>query len=292
MESAAITKLGVQPHHSSPSTSSIQTPPGSSGKHGSTGSSSDGDHHTNHHNHHHNNIHHTLMNAHQPSIQQQQQQHQHSSTARQRSANVLQSVSVGVGVGKTSSGGYMNVNNNDDQSSGLTTTTMTNSINKSHPFSNHHGSHHNSSSNNNNNCGGRFLLGVLFTIAELLLFSCVTIWLYWSYQHDDGLAWNQDRKQQFNLHAALMLFGFVFLNGQAMLVYRSFQCCNKIYTKILHTILFVLSTSAISLGVILAYSAQENVGIGNKPIMHFYSLHAWIGLVTVGLFVFQVSLVY
>lgn len=135
--------------------------------------------------------------------------------------------------------------------------------------------------------GSRFLLGVLFTLAELLLFITVFLWLYWSYQHDDGLAWQNDRRQQFNTHSALMLLGFIFLNGQAMLIYRSFQCCSKIYTKILHTILFVLATSAISLGLILGYTAQENVGANNKPIMHFYSLHAWCGLATVGLFVFQ-----
>jgi cytochrome b561 len=135
--------------------------------------------------------------------------------------------------------------------------------------------------------GSRFLLGILFTIAELLLFASVLLWLYWAYQHDDGLAWQSDRKQQFNTHAALMLFGFIFLSGQAMLIHRSFSCCSKIYTKILHTILFVLATSAISLGLILAYTAQENVGANNKPIMHFYSLHAWCGLTTVGLFVFQ-----
>jgi len=137
--------------------------------------------------------------------------------------------------------------------------------------------------------GGRFLLGVLFTWAELLLFVAVLLWLYWSYQHDDGLAWQNDRKQQFNLHAALMLFGFIFLSGQAMLIHRSFQCCNRIYTKIMHTILFVLATSAISLGLILAYTAQENVGQNTKSIMHFYSLHAWCGLATVGLFTLQFS---
>lgn len=135
--------------------------------------------------------------------------------------------------------------------------------------------------------GSRFLLGVLFTIAELLMFATVLLWLYWAYQHDDGLGWQSDRKQQFNTHAALMLLGFVFLSGQAMLIHRSFACCSRIYTKILHTILFVLATSAISLGLILAYTAQENVGANNKPIMHFYSLHAWCGLATVGLFVLQ-----
>ena len=136
--------------------------------------------------------------------------------------------------------------------------------------------------------GSRFLLGVLFTLAQLLLFATILLWLYWTFQHDDGLGWlGAERKQQFNGHAALMLAGFVFLAGQAMLIHRSSQCCSQVYTKILHTILLVLATAAISLGLILAYSAQENVGPGNKPIAHFYSLHAWCGLATCCLFLLQ-----
>lgn len=135
--------------------------------------------------------------------------------------------------------------------------------------------------------GSRFLLGVLFTLAEILLFSVLLLWLYWAFQHDDGLSWQADRKQQFNTHAALMILGFIFLNGQAMLIYRSFQCCTKIYTKILHSLLFIMATCAIAFGLCLAYLAQENVGLNNKPIMHFYSLHAWIGLSSISLFALQ-----
>lgn len=190
-------------------------------------------------------------------------------------------------------------NNNHQQADQLTTSSSSeHTIDELHQLAHGYSQHRlgagryssadaSGSASGSSQSGSRFLLGVLFTLAELLLFTTALLWLYWAYQYDDGLAWQSDRKQQFNTHAALMLLGFVFLNGQAMLIYRSFQCCSKIYTKILHTILFVLATSAISLGLILGYTAQENVGPNNKPIMHFYSLHAWCGLATVGLFALQ-----
>lgn len=133
----------------------------------------------------------------------------------------------------------------------------------------------------------RFLLGVLFTIAQLLVYAVVGLWLFWATQHDDGFGWQADRKQQFNTHAMLMLCGFVFFNVQAMLVYRSFACCGKVYTKILHTILHILAATSIALGLVLGFAAQENIAPNAKPIMHFYSLHAWIGLSCVGLFALQ-----
>lgn len=227
-----------------------------------------------------------LMQQHQQQQKRHQQQQQHRQQALQ--AHALQAPGK-AGYGKHSSADNMTSTSSSDHT-----------IDDLHQLAGSSGGpyHHtrltgtrysdtNGSASAGTQSGGRFLLGVLFTLAELLLFASVLLWLYWSYEHDDGLAWQNDRKQQFNTHAALMLLGFIFLNGQAMLIYRSFQCCSKIYTKILHTILLVLATSAISLGLILGYTAQENVGANNKPIMHFYSLHAWCGLITVALFVFQ-----
>lgn len=228
---------------------------------------------------------------HQKQRQQHQQQHQ-SNNHRQAA---LQSHTLAAPDNK--SGGYPLKSTGITSADNMTTSSSDHTIDDLHQLA-HSYSHHrltgsrysgegSAGASSSSQSGSRFLLGVLFTLAEILLFTTVLLWLYWSYQHDDGLAWQNDRKQQFNTHAALMLLGFIFLNGQAMLIYRSFQCCSKIYTKILHTILFVLATSAISLGLILGYTAQENVGVNNKPIMHFYSLHAWIGLSTVGLFVLQ-----
>lgn len=114
---------------------------------------------------------------------------------------------------------------------------------------------------------------------------------------------------QYNLHYILMVGGFIFLNGQctyfqllfslslifkryvcwfsfgiAMLAYRSFQCCKKIYVKVLHTIFFVLAISAITIGLVAAIQAANNIPNGK----HFYTMHSWIGLAAIGLFALQV----
>ncbi|XP_013777779.2 cytochrome b ascorbate-dependent protein 3-like [Limulus polyphemus] len=68
-----------------------------------------------------------------------------------------------------------------------------------------------------------------------------------------------------------------------MLVYRIFFCCKKIYNKVLHTIVFVLAISAITIGMMSAIQAHNN----SPEPKHFYSLHSWIGLATMGLYALQ-----
>lgn len=120
----------------------------------------------------------------------------------------------------------------------------------------------------------------------MFLFGSVVLLVYFMIQHDEGFAWNFHREKQFNLHAVLMITGFIFMNGQSMLVYKSFRCCKKIYNKILHTILFVCSISAITIGTVAGIQAQHNVPKG-AAIKHFYSIHSWIGLTAIGLFCLQ-----
>ncbi|XP_029848851.1 lysosomal membrane ascorbate-dependent ferrireductase CYB561A3 isoform X2 [Ixodes scapularis] len=127
------------------------------------------------------------------------------------------------------------------------------------------------------------LFYLLLLLAEVLLFGTITLTIYWIFNYQGGVAWANDTRKQFNLHYILMVGGFIFLNGHAMLVYRSFTCCKKIYNKVLHTIFFVLSISAITIGIVSAFQAHNNVA---DP-RHFYSLHSWIGLGTMGLFALQ-----
>jgi len=134
--------------------------------------------------------------------------------------------------------------------------------------------------------GSGFFFGVLFTISQLFLFGAVILLVYFFVQHDKGFAWaGTERAKQFNLHAVLMVTGFIFLNGQAMLIYKSFDCCRRIYNKIIHTLIFVLSTACISFGFVAGFQAQDNVSSGSAA--HFYSIHSWNGLLTIGLFALQ-----
>ncbi|XP_023236293.1 probable ascorbate-specific transmembrane electron transporter 1 [Centruroides sculpturatus] len=124
---------------------------------------------------------------------------------------------------------------------------------------------------------------VLMFVAEVLLCGALGLCIYWVLGHRDGIAWEKNKTKQFNLHYILMIGGTIFLNGQAILVYKLFPCCKKIYGKVVHTIIFVMSVSSITVGLVSAIQARNN-DINPK---HFYSIHSWIGLTTIGLFALQ-----
>lgn len=129
----------------------------------------------------------------------------------------------------------------------------------------------------------RCSFGFLMLLSEILLFGSLGLVIYWILYYQGGIAWVNNTHGQYNLHYILMIGGFIFLNGQSMLAYRSFQCCKKIYVKVLHTIFFVLAISAITIGLVVAIQAADNTPNAH----HFYSLHSWIGLTAIGFFGLQ-----
>lgn len=131
--------------------------------------------------------------------------------------------------------------------------------------------------------GVRCSFGFLMLVSEVLLFGAIGLILYWALFYQGGVTWTGSRGLQLNLHYILMIGGFVFLNGQSMLVYRCYFCCKKIYLKVLHTIFFVMSISAITIGLVSAIQANNNT----PHQKHFYSLHSWLGLTAIGLFGLQ-----
>ncbi|XP_076349144.1 uncharacterized protein LOC143246398 isoform X2 [Tachypleus tridentatus] len=124
--------------------------------------------------------------------------------------------------------------------------------------------------------------GFLVFIAELLLFGVFGLCMFWIIHYCGGVAWTQDVSKQLNLHYILMIGGFIFFNGQAILAYRCFACCKKIYTKVIHSTFFVLTISSVTAGLMSSIKAHEDAG--DK---HFYSLHSWVGLATMGMFALQ-----
>lgn len=71
-----------------------------------------------------------------------------------------------------------------------------------------------------------------------------------------------------------------------MLVYRLFRCCNKLTAKILHTFLNLMAVPCIVVATIAVFDSHN---LRDPPIPNLYSLHSWLGLVTIGLFALQVT---
>jgi len=124
----------------------------------------------------------------------------------------------------------------------------------------------------------------LVFITEILLFGVLILSLVWVYLFREGFAWNDNLFKQFNLHPVLMITGFIFLSGHAMLVFRLFRCCPRTASKALHTVLHLLAVPCIAVATIAIFDTHN---LKDPPIPNMYSLHSWVGAVAIALFALQ-----
>lgn len=136
-----------------------------------------------------------------------------------------------------------------------------------------------------------FFLSIL--LVDILLFGSVLVFAIYAAQYADGFSVHQQPEaplRQFNLHALVMLIAFIYLNGQAITVYKSnYLVKHKSVNMLYHFTLHLLTICAILGGLWFAHNAQEAHQAARAKVAHFYSAHSWTGLITIGLFVVQVS---
>jgi len=144
--------------------------------------------------------------------------------------------------------------------------------------------------------GSRCCFGFMVFIAQILLNGVVGLVLFWVIQYHSKadkpwpFSWKVDPELEFNLHPFLMVMGFIYFMGQAMLMYRTCRCCRRIWSKLLHTTFHLLAAPCIAIGFVAVYDYHNDRTDkeGNPaPIPHFYSIHSWMGLTTMGLFALQ-----
>ena len=71
-----------------------------------------------------------------------------------------------------------------------------------------------------------------------------------------------------------------------MIISRTGSCCRRIYTKLLHSMFHLLAVPCIALGFIAVWDFKS---LRTNPFPHFYSIHSWLGLGTMGLYALQVT---
>ncbi|KAJ7345648.1 hypothetical protein JRQ81_001598 [Phrynocephalus forsythii] len=133
---------------------------------------------------------------------------------------------------------------------------------------------------------GYWLFLALLGSALLLGFLSVLFALVWVLHYREGLAWNGGAAE-FNWHPVLIITGFVFVQGIAIIVYRLPWTwkCSKLLMKLIHA---GLNTIALILAIIALVAAFDFHN--HKAIPNMYSLHSWIGLTAVILFALQLVL--
>ncbi|NXG71316.1 CY561 protein, partial [Baryphthengus martii] len=120
-------------------------------------------------------------------------------------------------------------------------------------------------------------------VSQLLGLTVLVATGAWLGRYRGGVAWQGSL--QFNIHPLCMVLGMVFLQGDALLVYRVFRHEAKRSTKALHALLHglaLLIALLLSAGIVAVFESHRREG---KPDM--YSLHSWCGMVAFVLYLLQ-----
>ncbi|XP_064183231.1 plasma membrane ascorbate-dependent reductase CYBRD1 [Anguilla rostrata] len=117
-------------------------------------------------------------------------------------------------------------------------------------------------------------------------FVSIVFVLRWVLYFKEGLAWDGGLAE-FNWHPVLIVTGFVFIQGIAILVYRLPWTwkCSKLMMKLIHAGLNILAFVFAVVSVVAVFDFHNAADIPNM-----YSLHSWVGLAAVILYGLQIAL--
>ncbi|XP_075998929.1 transmembrane ascorbate-dependent reductase CYB561 [Genypterus blacodes] len=117
--------------------------------------------------------------------------------------------------------------------------------------------------------------------SQVLGLASVVMTGVWMGHYRGGFAWDGSGLE-FNVHPLCMVLGLVFLQGDAILVYRVFHTEPKRNVKLLHGIIHIFALISTIIGTVAVFDFHN---AGKTPNM--YSLHSWCGMITIILFVLQ-----
>ncbi|XP_045910763.1 plasma membrane ascorbate-dependent reductase CYBRD1 [Micropterus dolomieu] len=127
---------------------------------------------------------------------------------------------------------------------------------------------------------------VALSVASAAGFVSIIFVLRWVLHYKEGLAWDGGLAE-FNWHPVLIVTGFIFLQGIAIIVYRlpwTWQC-SKLMMKFIHAGLNLLAFILAVISMVAVFDFHNAAKIPNM-----YSLHSWLGLIAMILYCLQLVL--
>ncbi|ERL90266.1 hypothetical protein D910_07618 [Dendroctonus ponderosae] len=133
------------------------------------------------------------------------------------------------------------------------------------------------------------MYNTIYSFTTSMGIGLILLVLFWLLHYRGGFAWHSDLKREFNWHPLLMILSMVFLYSQAILIYRTGRNIPKLKLKIIHGSIHLM---AFILSVIGLKAVFDTHNLATPPIANLYSMHSWIGLITVIIFAMQVSFIF
>ena len=124
----------------------------------------------------------------------------------------------------------------------------------------------------------------LLGVAELSGLAVVALMGVWMGHFRNGFAWQENPSLEFNWHPLLTTIGLIFLLGNNILVYRTFRGGRKNTLKLIHAGIHI---GSFVFTVVALKAAFDSHDLKTPPIPNMYSLHSWMGIITVLLFVME-----
>ncbi|RWS23289.1 cytochrome b561-like isoform X1 [Leptotrombidium deliense] len=121
----------------------------------------------------------------------------------------------------------------------------------------------------------------IFVGAQVIGFLMIALTFIWVFKYLGGFGW-QMPALQFNYHPLFMVIGLVYLYGNSILIYRVLRKQPKPKLKLIHAALNGLAFCCAVFGLVAVFQFHNRADLPN-----LYSLHSWIGLLTVILFGLQ-----
>ncbi|XXG81786.1 hypothetical protein AAC387_Pa09g2356 [Persea americana] len=118
--------------------------------------------------------------------------------------------------------------------------------------------------------------------AQMFGVTAFVLMLLWLLHFRGGLNLNSQNKDLiFNVHPFLMFLGFIFIGGQATMVYMTVRAERKVQ-KFIHMILHLIAITLGIIGIYAVFKFHNESGISNMN-----SLHSWLGIITFCLYGLQ-----
>ncbi|XXG53482.1 hypothetical protein AAC387_Pa03g1566 [Persea americana] len=122
----------------------------------------------------------------------------------------------------------------------------------------------------------------LAVFANVFGITAIILMLVWLLHFRGGIDLDSDDPNLiFNVHPFLMFCGYIFIAGQAIMVYRTVMVQKKVQ-KFIHMVLHLIAITLGIIGIYAVFKFHNASGIANM-----YSLHSWVGIVTFCLYGLQ-----